>query len=53
LEERASTDAWLDALLESMSVRDVARVAAKATGQPRDALYARALVLKANREGSA
>lgn len=52
LEESASTDAWLDALLESMSVRDVARVAAKATGQPRDALYARALVLKANREGS-
>lgn len=52
LEESASIDAWLDALLESMSVRDVARVAARATGQPRDALYARALALKAKREES-
>lgn len=50
LEESASIDAWLDALLESMSVRDVARVAAKATGQPRDALYTRTLALKAKRE---
>lgn len=50
LEESASLDAWLDALLETMSVRDVARVAAKATGQPRDALYARALARKAQRE---
>jgi 16S rRNA (cytidine1402-2'-O)-methyltransferase len=50
LEESASVDAWLDALLETMSVRDVARVAAKATGQPRDALYARALARKAQRE---
>jgi 16S rRNA (cytidine1402-2'-O)-methyltransferase len=50
LEVNASVDAWLDVLLESMSVRDVARVAAKATGQPRDALYTRALALKANRE---
>jgi 16S rRNA (cytidine1402-2'-O)-methyltransferase len=50
LEESTSVDAWLDVLLESMSVRDVARVAAKATGQPRDALYTRALALKANRE---
>jgi len=47
LEESASVDAWLDALLETMSVRDVARVAAKATGQPRDALYTRALARKA------
>jgi 16S rRNA (cytidine1402-2'-O)-methyltransferase len=50
VEESASVDAWLDALLETMSVRDVARVAAKATGQPRDALYARALARKAQRE---
>ncbi len=49
-EESASVDAWLDALLETMSVRDVARIAAKATGQPRDALYARALARKAQRE---
>ncbi len=50
VEESASVDAWLDALLETMSVRDVARIAAKATGQPRDALYARALARKAQRE---
>lgn len=50
LEESATVDAWLDALLESLSVRDVARIAAKATGQPRDALYARALARKASRE---
>lgn len=50
VEESASVDAWLDALLESLSVRDVARIAAKATGQPRDALYARALARKASRE---
>lgn len=50
LEESASIDAWLDVLLESMSVRDVARLAAKATGQPRDALYTRALALKAKSE---
>lgn len=49
-ETRASVDAWLDALLETMSVRDVARVAAQATGLTRDALYARALARKAQRE---
>jgi 16S rRNA (cytidine1402-2'-O)-methyltransferase len=48
-EQDATVDAWLDALLETMSVRDVARVAAKATGQARDALYARALARKAQR----
>ena len=47
LEDSASVDAWLEALLETMSVRDAARVAAKATGQARDTLYARALGLKA------
>ena len=50
IEESASVDAWLDALLETLSVRDVARIAAKATGQPRDALYARTLARKAQRE---
>jgi 16S rRNA (cytidine1402-2'-O)-methyltransferase len=33
-------------LLEVLSVRDAARVAAKATGQSRDTLYARALARK-------
>ena len=42
----AAIDAWLDALLESVSVRDAARIAAKATGLPRDTLYARALSRK-------
>lgn len=50
LEESASLDAWLDALLETMSVRDVARIAAKATGHARDAMYARALTRKESRE---
>jgi 16S rRNA (cytidine1402-2'-O)-methyltransferase len=35
--------ALLDVLLESVSLRDAARIAAKVTGQPRDALYALAL----------
>ena len=39
----ASTAALLDALLETVSVRDAARVAAKVTGLPRDTLYALAL----------
>ncbi|TAL88531.1 MAG: 16S rRNA (cytidine(1402)-2'-O)-methyltransferase [Candidimonas sp.] len=34
----------LDALLESLSVRDAARVAAKVSGLPRDVLYAQALL---------
>jgi 16S rRNA (cytidine1402-2'-O)-methyltransferase len=46
LEGGAAIDAWLDALLESVSVRDAARIAAKATGLPRDTLYARALSRK-------
>ena len=46
LEGGAAIDAWLDALLESVSVRDAARIAAKATGLPRDTLYARALARK-------
>jgi 16S rRNA (cytidine1402-2'-O)-methyltransferase len=39
----ASTYILLDALLETVSVRDAARVAAKVTGLPRDTLYALAL----------
>lgn len=43
-----TTTVLLDALLETLSIRDAARVAAKVTGQPRDVLYALAL---ARREG--
>jgi len=43
-------DVLLDALLESLSVRDAARVAAKVTGQPRDVLYNRALTRKKGQE---
>jgi 16S rRNA (cytidine1402-2'-O)-methyltransferase len=39
----ASTYVLLDALLETVSVRDAARIAAKVTGLPRDTLYALAL----------
>ncbi|MDX3907889.1 MAG: 16S rRNA (cytidine(1402)-2'-O)-methyltransferase [Pigmentiphaga sp.] len=39
-------DEVLRALLDVLSVRDTAKVAARITGQPRDALYARALALK-------
>lgn len=49
-EGSVQTDALLDALLESLSVRDAARVAAKATGQPRDKLYNRALARKQSGE---
>jgi 16S rRNA (cytidine1402-2'-O)-methyltransferase len=41
-----STDALLDALLESVSVRDAARIASRVSGLPRDVLYARALARK-------
>lgn len=37
---------WLTALVETVSVRDAARVVAKVTGLPRDVLYERALTLK-------
>ena len=43
----AAIDVWLAALLEVVTVRDAARIAAKATGLSRDTLYARALALKA------
>ncbi|HYG43783.1 MAG TPA: 16S rRNA (cytidine(1402)-2'-O)-methyltransferase [Bordetella sp.] len=43
-----ATGTLLDALLETLSVRDATRVAAKVTGQPRDALYAMALARKAS-----
>ena len=39
----SSVDPWLDALLENMSVRDVAKLVAKATGLSKDMVYARAL----------
>lgn len=39
----AATGQLMDALLETVSVRDAARVAAKVTGLPRDVLYAQAL----------
>ena len=42
-----SVDRLLDALLEAVSVRDAARIAAKATGLPRDTLYQLALRRKA------
>ncbi len=45
-ENTAAVDVWLEALLETVSVRDAARIAARATGISRDTLYARALVLK-------
>lgn len=41
-----ATLALIDALLESLSVRDTAKIAARVTGQPRDALYALALSRK-------
>lgn len=42
----AATLVLLDALLEEVSVRDAARVAAKVSGLPRDVLYAAALERK-------
>lgn len=39
----SSVDPWLDALLETMSVRDVAKLVAKVTGLSKDVVYARAL----------
>lgn len=42
----AATSTLLDALLESVSVRDAARIAAKVSGRPRDMLYAAALARK-------
>nr|MBF0686126.1 hypothetical protein [Pseudomonas sp.] len=36
----------LRALLDKLSVRDAARIAARITGAPRDVLYSRALILR-------
>ncbi|MFA4913709.1 MAG: 16S rRNA (cytidine(1402)-2'-O)-methyltransferase, partial [Burkholderiaceae bacterium] len=44
---------WLAALVETVSVRDAARVVAKVTGLPRDQLYEQALALKAARTDEA
>jgi 16S rRNA (cytidine1402-2'-O)-methyltransferase len=46
----AQAEELLRALLDVMSVRDSAKVAAKVTGAPRDALYARALALKGGQD---
>ncbi|VCU71799.1 Ribosomal RNA small subunit methyltransferase I [Pigmentiphaga humi] len=46
----AGADEVLRALLEVLSVRDSAKVAARITGAARDALYARALALKQGEE---
>lgn len=47
----ADTLLLLDALLEHLSVRDAARVAAKVSGLPRDTLYALALGRHASAQG--
>ena len=39
----SSVDPWIDALLENMSVRDVAKLVAKVTGLSKDLAYTRAL----------
>ncbi len=46
----AEADDVLRALLEKLSVRDAARIAARITGAPRDALYNRALALRGEAE---
>ena len=47
----AGLETWLDALLEHVSVRDAARIAARATGLSRDSIYARALARKPGTSG--
>lgn len=47
----SATQSLLDALLETVSVRDAARIAAKVSGAPRDVLYARALARQASAQG--
>jgi hypothetical protein len=37
---------WLAALIETVSVRDAAKLVARVTGESRDALYARALHIR-------
>jgi 16S rRNA (cytidine1402-2'-O)-methyltransferase len=39
----SAVDPWVDALLENMSVRDVAKLVSKVTGLGKDLVYARAL----------
>ena len=40
----SAVDPWMDALLETLSVRDVAKLVAKVTGLGKDVVYARALM---------
>ena len=44
--EMAAIDAWIDAMLPLVSVRDIAKIIAQATSLKRDAVYARALTRK-------
>jgi len=39
----SAVDPWVDALLETMSVRDVAKLVANVTGLSKDVVYTRAL----------
>jgi 16S rRNA (cytidine1402-2'-O)-methyltransferase len=47
----AALDAWLQALLDAMPLKQAVSVAATASGVPRNTLYQRALVLRADRVG--
>ncbi len=44
--DRAAQQAWADALLDVLSVRDASKVMAQATGLAKDACYAMMLVRK-------
>ncbi len=48
---RAGLDAWLQALLEALPLKQAVALAVQATGAPRNAVYQRALALKAGDDG--